>query len=475
MKTTDIENPVHREWLQQQGLRLDPGPYISGAMPVRMIIEKSPTTEPLKHLTSGHNGGIFNGPKFRRVYMDSSENGTPFLGSTDMLESDFTYLPWIRKIDANSTKLSYLKLEGQTTLISCSGSVGRTSYTRSDMACILSSQDILKVCADADLIPPGYLHAYLASPAYGNILLKSSAYGAIIQHIEPHHIADLPVPRLGSHVEDEIHSLIQKAADLRTEYQRKLVTATEDFFLSAGLPELVDPQWHQQGRDLGHHVNRSELLTLRALNYGTRAQHILAKLGSVPHRTLGEICRDGQLSRGKRFKRVDSDPDHGIRLLGQRQAFWLRPEGRWVTLNSNERADVTVRDETVLVAAQGTLGENEVYGRSLLATGSWLEHAYSEHFLRVVSGDPEFPGAYLFAFLRSHTAFRLMRSFSTGGKQQDLHPVLRARLPVPETTPTSRERISETVREAFRDRDNADIAEDLAFEKLDEAIQEAVR
>lgn len=469
MKTTDIDNPVHRSWLTEQGLRLDPGPYISGAYPVRKLLEAIPRTQDLHDVTRG----IYHAGRMSRRWVTEKEHGTPFFSSTDILEGDFTYLPYLAKISVEENPR--LEIAPRMTLITRSGSIGRTAYAREDLDGFACSEHVLRVVPQEDHIRAGYLYAYLASPHYGNPLMVGSAYGAIIQHIEPHHIANLPVPRLEPRIEDEIHDLIQLASDLRTEYQRKLVTATEDLFTSAGISELIDPQWHQQGRDLGHYVNSSELITLRALNYGTRAQRILAKLRSVPHRTLGEICRNGQLSRGTRFTRVDSDPDHGVRLLGQRQAFWMRPEGRWITLKSGERAEVMAKDETVLVAARGTLGENEVYCRSLFVTGSWLEHAYSEDFLRIVSGDPDFLGAYLFAFLRSHTAFRLMRSFSTGGKQQDLHPILRARLPIPETTPADRERISETVREAFQDRDNADIAEDSAFEKLDRAIQEAVR
>jgi type I restriction enzyme S subunit len=135
-----------------------------------------------------------------------------------------------------------------------------------------------------------------------------------------------------------------------------------------------------------------------------------------------------------------------------------------------------VPDETVLIAAQGTLGEGEVFCRPILVTGEWVNrYVFSGHFLRAISADPDFPGAYLFAFLRSEVAFRILRSMSAGGKQQDIHPVLRAELPVPVCTASDRGRIAETVRQAYRDRDEADKKEDLAFALLDEAVREAAR
>lgn len=305
-------------------------------------------------------------------------------------------------------------------------------------------------------------------------MVTGAAYGAIIQHIEPHHIADLPVPRFGAEVEGRIHALIEEAAELRAQFQRDIVAATEDLFTSAGLPELIDPQWHRQDRDLGFTVHSGELSTLRALNYSPRARRLIDKLASVPHRTLGDICSGGKLSSGVRFKRIDAELDHGGRvLIGQRQGFWLRPEGRVIN-PAMAPPGIFADDETVMIAAQGTLGENEVFGRPIFVTGSWLEHVYSQHFLRVVSGDPEFSGAYLFAFLRSEAAFRILRSMSAGSKQQDIHEVLRRSIPVPECPEVDRRRVTETVRAAYRARDDADEKEDRALALLDEAVKGAL-
>jgi hypothetical protein len=69
----------------------------------------------------------------------------------------------------------------------------------------------------------------------------------------------------------------------------------------------------------------------------------------------------------------------------------------------------------------------------------------------------------------------VLRSMSTGSKQQDLHEALRRGIPVPECTTKDRRRIEEMVRSAFRDRDEADTTEDEAMALLDEAVREAAR
>ncbi|APC34352.1 restriction endonuclease subunit S [Nocardiopsis dassonvillei] len=471
MKLINLDNPVTSDWFADQGFRLDASPYLSGSLEVRKLLEGVPTV-PLERLTSGHNGGIFNGPQFSRVYLTSPEHSVPFLGSKDMLLSDFTSLPRLRKSDAKSRKLSYLEVKSGMTLISCSGfHAGRRSYVRPDMVGFWSSQDVLKVEPDAEKIRSGYLYAFLAS-RFGEILVKGSVYGSAVKHIEPHHIAELPVPRLGKEIEDEIHGLVEESARLRSYFQAGLNKATEDFFNSVGLPEFNNVRWHEQGRDLGFEVNSIGAHSLRALNYTPRAQHLVNSLRSVPSASLGKLCAGGLLRTGARFKRIDTDPSHGVRLVGQRQAFWVRPEGRWISAAQAPK-DILQKDETVLVAAHGTLGENEVYGRSILVTGSWLNNAFSQDFLRVLSGDPEVPGAYLFAFFRSNAAFRILRSMSVGGKQQEYHPKLLRELPIPIAAPADRERIAETVRQAYRDRDRADVLEDEAIALLTTAIEEA--
>jgi hypothetical protein len=472
MKIVNLKNPVMASWLREQGFRLDAPPFLSGAIEARKLLERLPVKkELLASLTKGYNGGIYNGPMFRRNYVTDPEYGVPFLTSSGILLADLSTLPLLSKKDAMSSRLSYLQIREGMTLISCSGAIGRMAYTRPEMDGLWSSQDVLKVVPNPDRILPGYLYAFLSSK-FGESLVVGGTYGAIIQHIEPHHIADLPVPRLGEGIETRVHRLIQEAAALRSRFQAELETATCEFFEAAGLPDLYQIRWHSQLRDLAFIVHDLNTTSLRALNFAPRFTNIVEKLQSVPYKTLGEICIHGQLSSGVRFKRIDCDPAHGVKLIGQRQAFWLRPEGRWISPR-HAPPGVFVTDETIMVAAQGTLGENEVFCQPILVTGRWLDFAYTQHFLRILSGEPTFPGAFLFAFLRSEAVFRCFRSMSIGSKQQDLHPALIARFPVPTCSPDGRTRIAERVRHAFRMRDDADSKEDQALALLESAIEEA--
>ena len=469
MKLADIRNPVRFDWLSDQGFRLDASPYLSGAYEARKLLERLPGTQPLYQVVRTTNG-IFHAGRSSRRWVTDPDFGVPFFSSTDILEADSSFLPLIAKSAVNDNPR--LLIERDWTLITRSGTVGRMAYARQDMDGFACSEHVLRVVPDVGRISPGYLYAFLSS-RYGIPMIANAAYGAIIQHIEPEHIASLPVPRFSSAVEEEIHECVQAAADLRARFQAGVTVATRDLFESAGLSELLDLRWHDQPRETGFVVQRPEAISLRALNFSPRANRLTERLQDVPHRSLGDICHDGKLQTGARFKRIDADPAYGVRLIGQRQAFWVEPEGRWI--NPNEApADIMQQDETVLIAAHGTLGENEVFGRSILVTGTWIKHAYSQDFVRAFSGTPDISGAYLFAFLRSGVAFRLLRSMSVGGKQQEYHTALLREMPIPECTSADRERIAETVRQAYRRRDEADELEDRAQELLDVAVRDAV-
>lgn len=471
MRVAEAGNPARRGWLDKQGLRLVAKPYLSGAFATQRLLERlSVEKVPLKDLTGGRDGGIVSGPLFRRVYVTDPAHGVPFVGSKDMQLADFTTLPLLSRDDAES-KLASLKLKSGMTLISRSGfNAGRRAYVRPDMAGFWSSEDVITVEPDSGRIAPGYLYAFLSS-RFGEVLVRGGVYGSAVRHIAPDHVGEIRVPRFGDAAEKEIHELVQEAAESRAAFQKGLTEATRDLFSTAGLEDLLDLRWHEQGRDLGFVRRGLTATSLRALNFQPRARDIWKRLTSVEHATLREVCEAGQLSRGVRFPRVDGEPGdaYSYRLIGQRQAFWLRPEGRWIS-KAWTSDEVLAEDETVLIASQGTLGENEVYCRSIFVTGAWRSHAFSEHFLRVRSGLPGFSGAYLFALLRSEPVFRLLRSMSAGGKQQDIHEELRKSVPVPVLSQADRDRIADTVREAHKKRDEADRKEDLALTKLEEAV-----
>ena len=132
---------------------------------------------------------------------------------------------------------------------------------------------------------------------------------------------------------------------------------------------------------------------------------------------------------------------------------------------------VLVAPGTTLVAARGTFGESELYCRAEFVWGRDVERAYSEDFLRVVADESVVLPGCLFAFMRSETAFRMLRSISMGTKLQDHHPEFLRALPIPYPAKELRQKIHELVVDAFEKRHRSVQLEDEAIACVERAIE----
>jgi type I restriction enzyme S subunit len=462
---------IPSSWLENNGRRLDCGPYMSGAAEIRELL-KGQATEALPNLTAGHEGGIYYGPRSARNYVDSDEHGVPFLTTTFMMQADLTRLPLISKREAHSKRLANQQVQEGMTLITRSGTVGRTVYARSRMKEVWSNEDIIKIIADPKKISAGYLYSYLCT-RFGVPFVVSGKYGSVITHLEPEHFSDLRVPRLGPEVEMQAHVLVEESAKLLDKYQGGITEATKLYFDSVGLKDITSSDWYSWGADLGFAATAGAQ-SLRALNFNPRFQRLCERIKKGPWKPLGELCVAGTLKRGVRFSRVDAEPEHSYRLIGQKELFWLRPQGRWVAKNFSPDG-VLVEDGCVLVAAQGTLGESELYCRAEFATGKALKNAYSEHILRVLADQDVIGRGALFAFMRSESAFRMLRSISVGSKLQDHHYAMLPSLPIPYPPSDIRQRCNDLVFEAYEAREKAIELEDQARTLVERTIEEGGR
>jgi type I restriction enzyme S subunit len=330
----------------------------------------------------------------------------------------------------------------------------------------------MRVLPDTAKIQPGYLYAYLSSK-FGIPLVVSGTYGAIIQHIEPEHLATLPVPRLGTAIESRITRRIDQASELLTAYQRQIVEATGKFFSAVALRDISAAEWHELGRDLGFEQTFPFEPSFRPVNFSPRFKLLCDRVRSTCWKPLGDLCVPDTLKRGGRYRRVDADPEFGYELIGQKELFHLRPEGRWIARKSVGE-DVFLSEGTIAVAAQGTLGESQLYCRAEFIWGPWTRFAYSEHMLRVVADKSKILPGCLFAFLRSETAFRMLRSISSGGKLQDNHYYFLPRLPIPVPDKKQQQAIHDMVVEAYEMRHRAVALEDEAIHEVERAIERAV-
>lgn len=458
---------VPSTWLENNGRRLDCGPYMSGAVEAKELLKKI-KTESLSSLTSGYNGGIYNGPQFVRNYVDDPAYGVPFLTTSTMLQADMTNLPMISAKDAHSAKLSYLKVEEGMTLITCSGSIGRMAYARKDMTDCWSNQDIMKVVADPNKISSGYLYAYLSS-RFGVPIVISGTYGAIIQHIEPHHIADLPVPRLGA-VEDQAHELIQQAADAQVEsgklrnqagamvneicgFPQKLAPAARIFAYSSAnsndVLRRLDATFHnpiaQEAEALTKAANGIALSSAGVLGYeSNRMKQVFVEEGfGTPFTTSGGIF----------LKSITPERYLRNQLLGEDQTW-------------------RINEYDTLVARSGQVGG--IIGRGVWADSRLDGFAASPHILRLRPTSEEFPPGYVYAFLcLTDVGYQLLARTAAGSSIPflPLDAVLEIKIP---TTPSPQQRheIDELVKRSGELRKQSQELEKDAVALVERTIEE---
>ncbi|MCC2523574.1 methylation-associated defense system restriction endonuclease subunit S MAD5 [Vibrio coralliilyticus] len=451
--------------------RLDASPYLSDAVYNKIQLGKVVNINLIGELVN--EKGVIVSPYFKRNYITDTRYGLPMFGNTDIMRSDLSRNSEILSNKVIDKHGDSLRMSKGNIIVTCFGTVGYLAYFRKSMGNAIASTNFLRINVDEELIGSGYLYAYLSS-RFGHPILVQNEQGTIVSNLLPEQVRGVMVPRFGKDTETKIDALIKDSSDLRDEFELKVNQATELLFSSAGIKDITPNDWCTSTSNQGFSVTLNSSRSLRALNFNSRYQQLVEKLKSVKHKKLGEICCGGKLSRGGRFKRIDADEEHGVRLVAQKQGFWAKPEGRWISPKYASN-DVMVPDETILIAARGTLGEREVYCRAIFITGSWLDNAYSEDFLRVNVGAGIVSGAYLFAFLRSETAFRCIRSMSTGSKQQEIHTGMLSELPVPIIDEKSKAKVEALIREAFIAKDSADEKEKQAITLVEDAIAEAVK
>lgn len=455
-------------WLENNGRRLDCGPYMSGAVEAKELLKKH-QTELLRDVTAGHNGGIFNGPRFPRIYVDDPEKGVPFLGSTDILDADLSFVSLLskRQVEGNPA----LVLDEGWTLMTCSGTIGRMAYARSDMQGMAGSQHFMRVVPDAEKIKPGYLYAYLSS-RFGVPIVVSGTYGAIIQHIEPHHIAELPVPRLGD-VEDQAHDLVNRAAHLRVEATELLRTAGKIANEQFGFPENLA---------LSHRVfscavasSTQVLQRLEATFHDAVAQESDRLLAGVPHKD--ELSTLGiSISETGRLKQVFVDEEYGAPFLTSGEIFRLRYEPtRFLSYRLlPDESEWATQEGDLLLARSGQVGG--IIGRGVWADRRFAGGCVSVDVLRLGAQNSAILPGYLYAYLfLTDVGYRQLIRTAAGSSIPHLSAPDILRLQIPRCDNKIEEQINELVWNAGHKRAEAQEKEDEARTLVERTIEEGGR
>lgn len=187
--------------------------------------------------------------------------------------------------------------------------------------------------------------------------------------------------------------------------------------------------------------------TLRALNYSPAVERIRLR-GARSARQLRTLVKEFGPAYGSVFTRLDCHPDYGVELITQGDMFTAEPAGRVIRLDSMpypERHRVT-RNQ-VLISGAGTLGDNELYGRSILADGRLVGKYVGPDSMSLWFEDPNNDlSLFTYAWLASPTGVQAIRSTSYGTKILRLRNDLLSSLPIPNASTSIVRRVASLVR-----------------------------
>ena len=434
MVTAVLPGPRPVKWcavplseVRDRELRLEAGVYDVGGRVARERVISSPLGwTPL----GGPNGLVdaWVGSRFKRIWTDS--DGIPIYqpsAITEVFPEPDGFLS-----SKTETDLEGLRVRFGQILLTCSGTVGKTGLVSQTLDGQVFSHDLLRLsCRNPH--ETGFVYAFLKSRV-GQLLVGVNQYGAVITHIEPEHLASIPVPNAPENVKQRIHEAILRSYALRDESNALTTRARTLLAEALTLPPLASfPEYRKRTdcipqtysvllKDLGGRLDCSYHLPLaRAIE-----KHLRDHAAEVT--TIGDTRVSKKNILPGRFKRVYVDEGNGgIPFLSPRCIGELDPsDKKWISLGQHEnriRKELTLRFGMILLTCSGTIGN------VALVPAYWDGWVMTHDLVRIVA-DVEKIG-FLTVWLSSPHAKILIQSKAYGAVIQHIDSEHVCSVPVP--------------------------------------------
>lgn len=383
---------LESRWLFEEARRLDASFYARDVIAARILI-----SDIQKHgfrIDRVHDlaDGVFWPGRFKRRYV-SKDIGKPFLMPSEAI----MFLPKTKKFVVNYPEGVAVKRDWL--LITRSGTVGRCLLATRFLENHVLSDDLIRIILK-NVTNVSYLYAYL-NTRIGQAFLTKDQYGSTVKHIEPHHVASIPIPRIPD-FERRISRMVLQAHSLREEAQQFLLRANMLLYTELGLPEIDEEDVQYFGGERGRliksfGIKKSQLnLRLDASYHSPILRQIDANLSNLRFKKvrLGEVT--ARIFVPGRFKRAYvKDSNAGVPFLQGSHIPQIKPmDIRYIWKKTKRLEDILIKKDWVLMTRSGTVGRIGIVSKEL---EGW---AASEHVFRILLSQEVNPG-YIAAFLNS--------------------------------------------------------------------------
>lgn len=294
-------------------------------------------------------------------------------------------------------------------------------------------------------------------------LVVSGTYGSIIQGLEPEHIADLPVPRLGDALEHEIHTLVELAAELRSEGSNLRKAAIAEFHAAIHwttptrqMAQTITSDGVSRRLDAHFHSGRS--------CSGRESLRRYARTEKVRSFASAIYCP----GRGARSK-VDN-AEYGVPFLSSSDVFEVAPTASFlISKETRDFESFILSAEDLLLPRSGSIGG--VIGRAVLPFPANYGQAGSDHLIHIRCTTKE-DAYYLWAVLASKPGYAAVVATAFGSAIPSLDMALIGDLLIPILEGAQRNSIVEKIAEWLDKGNRATSLENKARALLELTIKE---
>lgn len=352
----------------------------------------------------------YYGGRLKRHYVDETESGAVgFLGSSEMLDCK----PEPVKFMLSDVKTADIRVKQGMVLISRSGTIGNVTYVGNTLSKFFVSEHAIRIeCKDF----PGYVYAFLKTKI-GKLIVCSTQYGAVIQEIEPEHLATVPIPDAPTMLKKEIHDLVVQSYELRDESNDLIDQATALLIDELKLPDIgaFDVDFYKKAAPVDtFSVKLSEMSGRLDASYHVPIvdaiiEHLRQHAEEVT--TVGDPRISREVILPGRFKRVYVDEGYGRVFIGGKQLYELDPTNKKYLSNVHHGDRISrqleLHENMTLITCSGTIGKVALVGKH------WENWTANQHIIRIVPASKDISG-YLNIFLASDYGKALVTRFTYG-------------------------------------------------------------
>lgn len=423
----------------------------------------------LKTIT-GKNGlaTAFHRPRFRRVFVEKSN--LPIYQPSQITEVYPKPYLWIS--DKTNSNLNALRVKKSQVLMTCSGTIGKCTFVSETLDNCIFSHDLLRIESLSET-DAGYLYAFLKSEV-GQTLIQANSYGAVISHIEPHHLAEIPIPNPQAIIKIGIHNLVMDSFALRDESNELLDQAERLLINELSLPpleELKTERFDNKAEIKNFTVKLSELSERLEASYHKPvvhaiSEHITKYADEVT--TLGDSRLVSRVILPARFKRVYVGEGNGIPFFSGKHIYELAPSDieylSFAQHSAKIKAELTLEEKMILVTCSGTVG------KIALVPKHWNGWAMTHDIIRLVPASDNVAG-FIYAWLWSDYGKELISRFIYGAVvgHIEAHHLIQVQIPLLKNKEVQ-QKINDLVLEANQKRYEAYLLEQKAIHTINEKV-----